>query len=52
VRRNLPRMRRLFPTLLLLLVTAAPAAAQSLPILTQNPPALRWQEIRSARPVG
>jgi hypothetical protein len=40
-------MRRLFSTLSLLLTAAAPAAAQSLPIITQNPPALRWQEVRT-----
>jgi len=39
-------MRRLLSLLLPLLAPVA-GAAQSLPILTQNPPALRWQEIRS-----
>ena len=38
-------MRRLFPALLLLLATRA--AAQSLPIIPQNPPGLRWQEVRT-----
>jgi hypothetical protein len=37
-------MRRLFPALLLL---ATQAAAQSLPIIPQNPPGLRWQEVRT-----
>ncbi|GAB3638417.1 hypothetical protein GCM10027422_40070 [Hymenobacter arcticus] len=39
-------MFRLF-TALLGLASVVSAAAQSLPILTQNPSALRWQEIRS-----
>jgi hypothetical protein len=39
-------MRRLFPALLLLL-TAPAALAQSLPIISQNPPALRWEEVRT-----
>ena len=38
-------MRRLFPALLLLLATRA--AAQSLPIISQNPPGLRWQEVQT-----
>ncbi|MGI4734390.1 MAG: hypothetical protein ACRYG7_04345 [Janthinobacterium lividum] len=38
-------MRRLLPVLLLLL--AIKALAQSLPIISQNPPALRWQEVRT-----
>ncbi|RZK25937.1 MAG: hypothetical protein EOO63_15340, partial [Hymenobacter sp.] len=38
-------MRYLFPALLLLLATRA--AAQSLPIIPQNPPGLRWQEVRT-----
>ncbi|MBJ6145684.1 hypothetical protein [Hymenobacter sp. BT559] len=37
-------MRRLLPALLLL---ATKAFAQSLPIISQNPPALRWQEVRT-----
>jgi hypothetical protein len=37
-------MRRLFPALLLL---ATQAAAQSLPVIPQNPPGLRWQEVRT-----
>ena len=37
-------MRRL---LLLGLFAAGPACAQSLPVLPQNPPALRWQEVRT-----
>jgi hypothetical protein len=40
-------MPRPLPVLLLLLLAAAKVAAQSLPILSQNPPRLRWQEIRS-----
>jgi hypothetical protein len=40
-------MLRPLLTPLILLLTAASVAAQSLPILSQNPPALRWQEIRS-----
>ena len=39
-------LRPFFP-LLLLLLTALGAAAQSLPIIGQNPPGLRWREIRS-----
>ncbi len=39
-------LRPLFP-LLLLLLAATGAAAQSLPIIGQNPPALRWRELRS-----
>lgn len=39
-------MRKLLPALLGLLA-AGPAGAQSLPILSQNPPGLRWQEIQS-----
>ena len=31
----------------LLLATASPALAQSLPIISQNPPGLRWQEVRT-----
>ncbi|RZL14528.1 MAG: hypothetical protein EOO62_05185, partial [Hymenobacter sp.] len=34
-------------TALLGLASVVSAAAQSLPIISQNPPALRWQEIRS-----
>jgi hypothetical protein len=37
-------MRRFLPALLLL---AAQAAAQSLPVIPQNPPGLRWQEVRT-----
>jgi hypothetical protein len=37
-------MRRLLPALLLL---ATKALAQSLPIISQNPPGLRWQEVRT-----
>jgi hypothetical protein len=37
-------MRRLLPALLLL---ATKAFAQSLPIISQNPPGLRWQEVRT-----
>ncbi len=40
-------MRRLLLSLLGPLLTSAVAVAQSLPILSQNPPHLRWQEIRS-----
>lgn len=39
-------MRRLLFSLLPLLAPVA-SLAQSLPIISQNPPALRWQEIRS-----
>ncbi|RYY19795.1 MAG: hypothetical protein EOO36_04965 [Cytophagaceae bacterium] len=38
-------MRRLLPAFLFLV--ASRAAAQSLPILSQNPPGLRWQEVRT-----
>jgi hypothetical protein len=37
-------MRRFLPALLLL---ATQAAAQSLPVISQNPPGLRWQEVRT-----
>ncbi len=37
-------MRRFLPALLLL---ATQAAAQSLPVIPQNPPGLRWQEVRT-----
>ncbi len=40
-------MKRLFLSSLLTLTVATSAAAQSLPILPQNPPALRWRELRS-----
>ncbi|MGI4739159.1 MAG: hypothetical protein ACRYG7_28665 [Janthinobacterium lividum] len=40
-------MRKLLLALALGCITGGPVLAQSLPILTQNPPALRWQEIRS-----
>ncbi|MDJ0367640.1 hypothetical protein QMK33_21040 [Hymenobacter sp. H14-R3] len=40
-------MRKLLPALVLGLLAGGRALAQSLPIITQNPPALRWQEIRS-----
>ena len=40
-------MRRLLLPFLLPLLAPAAAVAQSLPIISQNPPALRWQEIRS-----
>jgi hypothetical protein len=40
-------MPRPLLSLALALVAAAPAAAQSLPIISQNPPALRWQEVRT-----
>ncbi len=39
-------MRRLLPGLLGLLL-AGPACAQSLPVLSQNPPGLRWREVRT-----
>lgn len=38
------RMRRL---LLLSLFAAGPSYSQSLPVLSQNPPKLRWQEVRT-----
>jgi hypothetical protein len=38
-------MRRLYPALLLLLATRA--AAQSLPVIPQNQPGLRWQQVRT-----
>ncbi len=37
-------MRRFLPALLLL---ATQAAAQSLPVIPQNPPGLRWQQVRT-----
>ena len=40
-------MRRLLLPGLLSLFTSAPVRAQSLPILPQNPPALRWREVRT-----
>jgi hypothetical protein len=40
-------MQKKLVALGLALLTGGPAAAQSLPILSQNPPTLRWQEIRS-----
>ena len=40
-------MRRLLLPGLLSLLLTVPAHAQSLPVLTQNPPALRWQEVRT-----
>lgn len=40
-------MRRLLLPGLLSLLPAGLAGAQSLPVLTQNPPALRWQEVRT-----
>ena len=40
-------MRRLLLPGLLSLLLAGPARAQSLPVLPQNPPALRWQEVRT-----
>jgi hypothetical protein len=40
-------MRRLLLPGLLGLLLAGPAHAQSLPVLSQNPPALRWQEVRT-----
>ena len=40
-------MRRLLLPGLLSLCVIAPARAQSLPVLPQNPPALRWQEVRT-----
>jgi hypothetical protein len=40
-------MPRPLLTPLILLLTATKVAAQSLPIISQNPPALRWQEIHS-----
>ena len=40
-------MRKLLAALGLALLTSGPAWAQSLPILSQNPPDLRWQELRS-----
>jgi hypothetical protein len=39
-------MRRPLATLLLLFAATA-AAAQSLPIISQNPPELHWQEVRT-----
>ena len=40
-------MRRLLLPGLLSLLLAGPVLAQSLPVLSQNPPALRWQEVRT-----
>ena len=40
-------MRRLLLPGLLSLLLAGPARAQSLPVLPQNPPALRWQQVRT-----
>ncbi|WP_254244938.1 hypothetical protein [Hymenobacter sp. BRD67] len=40
-------MRKLLAGLFLGLFTSSGAFAQSLPIISQNPPALRWQELRS-----
>lgn len=40
-------MRLLLRFLVLWLLPALPGAAQSLPILDQNPPALRWREVRT-----
>ncbi|MVN75996.1 hypothetical protein GO988_06635 [Hymenobacter sp. HMF4947] len=40
-------MPRPLPALLILLLAAAKVAAQSLPIISQNQPALRWQEVRT-----
>jgi Tol biopolymer transport system component len=40
-------MRRLLLPGLLSLFCTAPVRAQSLPVLSQNPPALRWQEVRT-----
>lgn len=40
-------MQKMLAGLWLALLTSGAVAAQSLPIITQNPPALRWQEIRS-----
>ena len=40
-------MRKLLPALLPALLLSGPALAQSLPIISQNPAALRWQELRS-----
>ena len=40
-------MRRLLLPGLLSLLLAGPARAQSLPVLSQNPPVLRWQEVRT-----
>ncbi len=40
-------MRHLLLPGLLGLLLAGPAHAQSLPVLSQNPPALRWQEVRT-----
>jgi len=40
-------MQKTLAGLGLALLTSGAAAAQSLPILSQNPPHLRWQEIRS-----
>ncbi len=43
-----PRLRHLLlPGLLGLLPLAGPALAQSLPVLSQNPPELRWQQVRT-----
>lgn len=40
-------MRHLLLSGLLSLLLAGSARAQSLPVLSQNPPALRWQEVRT-----
>ena len=40
-------MRRLLLPGLLGLLIGGPAHSQSLPVLSQNPPALRWQEVRT-----
>ena len=40
-------MRRLLPWALLGPLLAGPVGAQSLPVLPQNPPGLRWQELRT-----
>ena len=40
-------MRRLLLSGVLGLLLGGPARAQSLPVLSQNPPALRWQEVRT-----
>jgi hypothetical protein len=40
-------MQKKLAGLWLALLTSGAAVAQSLPVLTQNPPVLRWQEIRS-----
>jgi len=40
-------MQKMLAALGVALLSGGPAAAQSLPVISQNPPGLRWQEIRS-----